>query len=410
MIHDRTRSHRVIAALIAVAVTLVVAACGASGGSSGSSSGDIKIGASIPISGTLAGFGSFVKWGYQHAVNEVNNAGGLDIGGKKRKVKLILLDDKSDPNTTSNNVQRLISQDMVDGLLGSCTPALVNAGAVIADRQRTPMVTGCDPLGAFTSVKKWSYVWDLFFAEPDLAALPFQTLQAQRSATNKKVAILHDNGPDGQVVGGKLWPAIATKSGYHVVYNASFPLDATNFAGIVTKAKGSGADIALVDAVTPQAVSIRKQMQSSGFKPKVLVIEKGAEPIQFQQALGKLADGVLVGGYWDPTFPYPGAANLRKQFEQATGMSSSQHIADSYAAAKVLLDAIPKAGSTDKLKVNKAIGQTDKTYVVGPVKFGPDHTSKLPVVELQWQGPKTPIVFSPLKEIKPNGKFLFPVP
>jgi len=34
------------------------------------------IGASIPLTGPLAGFGYFEKWGYQHAVNLANAAGG----------------------------------------------------------------------------------------------------------------------------------------------------------------------------------------------------------------------------------------------------------------------------------------------------------------------------------------------
>ena len=131
--------------LIAAAASVALAACGSSG-SSGSSSGDVVIGASIPITGTLAGFGAFEKWGYQHAVNQVNASGGLDVGGHKRHVKLILLDDKTDPNTTSNNVQQLITGDHVDALLGSCTPVLVTAGAIVADRSRVPMVTGCAPL------------------------------------------------------------------------------------------------------------------------------------------------------------------------------------------------------------------------------------------------------------------------
>ena len=123
------------------------------------------------------------------------------------------------------------------------------------------------------------------------------------------------------------------------------------------------------------------------------MIEKGAEPVQYAQAVGKLADGVLVGGYWDPSFPYPGAKKLAVQFEKETKQTQSQHIADSYAAAQVLLDAFARAGTTDKEKVNTAVSKTNKTYVVGPVRFDANHTAKLPLVELQWQGGKTVIVW-----------------
>jgi branched-chain amino acid transport system substrate-binding protein len=399
------------ASIAALAVSVGLAACGSSSSSSGGSGGDtIKIGASVPLSGPLAGFGSFVKWGYQHAVAQVNATGGITVNGKKKKVQLIMLDDQTDPNTVANNTTRLITRDNVDAMLGSCTPALVNAGALVADRNQVPLVTGCDPLGAFTSVKKWNYVWDLFFAEPELSALPFETLKnlGYDSKTNHKFAILHDNGPDGQVVGGKLGPLTAAKYGYKVVMNQSFPTDATQFGSLVQQAKASGADAVFVDAVTPQAVAIRKQMAAAGYTPKVLIMEKGGEPVQFAQALGKLSNGVLVGGYWDPSLPYPGAKTLAAEFTQQTGQTSSQHIADSTTAALVLLDAIARAGSTDKAKVNAALAQTNKTYVAGPIKFGADHTSKLALVEDQWQNGKA-VVVGPTKSVQ-TGNFLFPLP
>ncbi|MFL5841958.1 MAG: amino acid ABC transporter substrate-binding protein [Thermoleophilaceae bacterium] len=398
------------------ALSLTVAACGSSSksssGSGGSSNGGdtIKVGASVPLSGPLAGFGSFVKWGYQNAVKEVNAAGGIQVDGKKKKVQLILLDDKTDPNTVSNNTTRLITRDKVDAMLGSCTPALVNAGALVADRNRVPLVTGCDPLGAFKSVKKWSYAWDLFFDEGELAALPLVTMKqlGLLDKTNKKLAILHDNGPDGLIVGGKILPAAAKQFGVTVANKQVFPTDATQFGSLVQKAKASGADIVFVDAVTPQAVSMRKQMAAAGFKPKVLIMEKGGEPVQFAQALGKLSDGILVGGYWDPSLPYPGAKDLAAKFEKETGNTSSQHIADSMTAAQVLFDAIKAAGTTDKAKVNAAIAKTNKTYVAGPIKFDAAHTAKLNLVEDQWQGGKA-VVVGPSKDVQ-TGDFVYPLP
>jgi branched-chain amino acid transport system substrate-binding protein len=368
---------------------------------------DIVIGASLPLSGPLAGFGSFQQWGYKRAVDQVNKAGGIAINGTKQQVKLIIRDDKTDPNATASNTETLISRDRVVAMLGSCTPALVNAGALVSERAKKPLVTGCDPLEAFKSVRKWNYVWDIFFHEPELAAAQFKAMDELGAKTNKKLAIWHDNGPDGQVIGGKIWPALAKEFGYEVVQNAEFPIDNSQFISIIGEAKSKGAEVVLVDAITPQAIAIRKQMASAGYTPKVLNIEKGAEPVQFAEALGKLSDGIMVGGYWDPTFPYPGAADLAKAFESETKLSSSQHIADSYAAAQVLLDAIAAAGSTDPEKINAAIARTDKSYVVGPVKFDENHTAKLPIVSLQWQGGKAVIVWP--KAAK-TGDFLFPLP
>jgi branched-chain amino acid transport system substrate-binding protein len=395
---------KIIQVKCSLAAALIVASLSAG---AASAADEIVIGASLPLSGPLAGFGSFQQWGYKRAVDEVNKAGGITVDGQKRPVKLIIRDDKTDPNQTAANTETLISRDHVVAMLGSCTPVLVNAGALVADRAKKPLVTGCDPLEAFKSVRKWSYVWDIFFDEPDLANAELKAVEESGAKTNKKLAIWHDNGPDGQVVGGKLWPEVAKSFGYEVVQNAEFPVDNQQFTSIIGEAKSKGADVVLVDAITPQAVAIRKQMAAAGYTPKVLNIEKGAEPVQFAEALGKLSDGVLVGGYWDPSFPYPDAADLAKAFESETKLSSSQHIADSYGAAQVLLDAIAAAGTIDPEKINAALAKTDKTYVVGPVKFDENHTAKLPIVALQWQGGRTVIVWP--KSAK-TGEFLFPLP
>lgn len=371
------------------------------------SADEVVIGASIPLSGPLAGFGMYQKWGYETAVNDLNKAGGLTIDGQKVPVRLVIRDDKTDPNATASNTETLISRDKVVAMLGSCTPALVNAGALVAERRKVPLVAGCNPLNAFKAVRDWQYAWSIFFAETDLSIASFRMMTDYALTTNKKVAILADNGPDGRVVGGELWPKLAQAGGFEVVYSGSFPVDAQQFSSMIGQAKAGGADIVLVDAIPPQAIAIRKQMASAGFTPKLLVMEKGAEPEMFAQGLGKLADGVLVGGYWDPSFPYPGAAELAKRFEAETRQSQSQHIADSHAAAQVLLDAIAAAGTLDREKINATIGKANKSYVVGPVKFDTHHVSRIPITLMQWQGGKSVVVWP---KDRANGKLIFPLP
>jgi branched-chain amino acid transport system substrate-binding protein len=283
----------------------------------------------------------------------------------------------------------------------------VNAGALVAERRKVPLVAGCDPLLAFKSVRKWKYAWAIFFDEEDLSSAPFKMMADYGLATNKKVAVLADNGPDGAVVGGKLWPQHAKAGGYEVAHNTSFPTDTQQFTSMITQAKAASAEVVLVDAIPPQAIAIRKQMAAAGLAPKLLVIEKGAEPEMFAQALGKLAEGVLVGGYWDASFPYPGAADLGKRFVAETRQSQSQHIADSHAAAQVLLDAIAAAGKLDREAINAAIGKTNKSYVVGPVKFDADNASRIPITMMQWQSGKAVVVWP---KDRANGKLIFPLP
>ena len=345
----------------------------------------------MPLSGPLAGFGSFQQWGYKRAVDEVNKAGGITIDGKKQMVKLIIRDDKTDPNATASNTETLISRDHVVAMLGSCTPALVNAGALVAERAKKPLVTGCDPLEAFKSVRKWNYVWDLFFDEPELAAAQFKALDgSSASQTNKKIAIWHDNGPDGQIVGGKIWPALAKEFGYEVVQDAEFPVDNTQFTSIIGEAKSKGADIVLVDSITPQAVAIRKQMAAAGYTPKVLehgegrrarAIRRGA-----RQALRRRAGRRLLGS----DFPLSRRGRSRqgvRERDQAVAAASISPIPtpprrSCSTRSRRRVRPIRKRSTRRSPRPTRPMwsGRSSSTRSTPP---------KLPIVSLQWQGGKT---------------------
>ncbi len=139
------RQARLFARRNAVAVAAGLLSLGLAAGNARAAD-EIVIGASVPLSGPLAGFGSYEQWGYKRAVDEVNRAGGITVDGKKKTVKLIIRDDKTDPNVTASNTETLIGRDGAVAMLGSCTPPLVNAGALVAERRKIPIVTACAPL------------------------------------------------------------------------------------------------------------------------------------------------------------------------------------------------------------------------------------------------------------------------
>ena len=210
------------------------------------------------------------------------------------------------------------------------------------------MVTPCATTDGFASVRSWKWVWDIFFNSADLTEAPFKMMAADHLATNSKVAILHSNGVAENIIGGTLWPSWAKQYHYQVTGNVAYPPTSTEFTADLQAAKAAGAQILLAIGQPPSMIAMRKQMVAVGFHPKVVVMEEGGEPLAFANALGSLANGVLVGGYWDSTFPYPGAAQIRTDFEQQTHLTYSQHIADTDAAAAVLLNAISRAGRSTR--------------------------------------------------------------
>jgi branched-chain amino acid transport system substrate-binding protein len=379
-----------------LAFLLLLSSCSGDANPAQQAPSEIVIGASIPKSGSLAGFGLYEEWGYTTAINDINTQGGLYLSQYKTKVpvRLVTYDDKSSSPQVEANIKRLVSQDKVSALLGSATPPLVIPGAMAAEAAHVPMVTGIAPIRSFLAANaQWKYAWDIFFDELDMTKLQFQTMNTVSS--NHKVALFTDAEQDGVAMGG-LWEKNAPSFGYNVVYHAKFPVGTTNYNDMIRQAQDADAEIVIAQMETPDAIALWQQMEKLNYRPAAAFLEKGAEPAEWTSALHNTAQGVMVTGYWYPTLSYPGARDLRQRFELDMGLTYSQHIADTYAAAQILLDAIARAGSLDKEAINTAIGKTDKTYVVGPVNFakGPGgHTSVLASFMVQWQHGQTQVVY-----------------
>lgn len=394
--------------LISIAFLLLVSAACSSGAEAPE---EIVIGASIPKSGVLSSFGTYEEWGYQTAVDEVNADGGvyLEEYDAKVPVRLVLYDDESSPEKVAENTERLILKDEVDALLGSATPPLVISGAVIAEREGIPMVTGIAPIRAFLGANQegWNWVWDIFFDELEMTEQQFLTMDQVDS--NRKVALFTDNEQDGVIMGG-LWEEKAPEFGYEIVYHGDFPVGTTEYGDLIRRAQEADAEIVIAQMITPDAFALWNQMQALDYTPKAAFFEKGGEPVAWWEVLGDTAQGTSVAGYWHPNLDYPGAKELSERFESDTGQLYSQHIADTYTSAQVLLDAIGRAGSLDKEAINEAIGQTDETYVVGPVKFtegANQHASVLPIFMLQWQDGDLEIVYP---ADLATSEFVYPIP
>src|SRR5882672_5024328 len=78
----------------------------------------IKIGAVVPLTGRYGPGGAQVRTGYEIAVEQINAAGGVSVGGKKMPLELVLLDDESDATKTVARLETLAAQGVVAYLGG----------------------------------------------------------------------------------------------------------------------------------------------------------------------------------------------------------------------------------------------------------------------------------------------------
>ena len=384
--------------LLAVPLALAVAACsGASGAVSPSSGGKvvssgaaIVIGTTLSLTGSLDVLGPPLEAGYEQEIADVNAAGGIAIGGTREKLKLVVLDNGSDPSTASSQASELVLRDHAVALLGFATPLIVTPAALVAEQLRVPFLTSLMPVEAFASGDKvgWNYSWDFFYDEQQQAADAAKALAT--AASNKKVVLFTDNEPDG-VVERPLYKAAFKADGLDVVGDYTFPVGTTDFSSFIADAKAKGAQLLAGQLAPADGVALWRQLKSLAFHPKAAFLAKASDADDWWQPLGSLAQDVLSEGYWSHGQASPGqlatiTPTLGKKY---AGNPNYAAAAVAYAVAQVLTEAFAKADSTNPGKLNTAISQTDAQTTAGLIKFNQStHTAITPCYITQWQNGK----------------------
>ena len=224
---------------------------------------------------------------------------------------------------------------------------------------------------------------------------------------NKRVALFTDTEEDG-VTMGDLWESQAPEFGYEIAYRAEFPVGTTDFSQYIQEAKDADTDVMIAQVTPPDAAALWKQMKSLGYQPVTAWPEKGGA-VGFPGAVGALAEGSTVFGYWTPTNGNVGGQELYDTVKDEYGEGTAAHgYLASYAMVQVMADAISRAGSTDPEAINEALAETEGLdTVLAEITLDDDNRAVLPVSAVQWQGDRQVTVWP---EDQATGEFLAPVP
>ena len=409
---------------------------------------EIKIGVIQAQTGMYAGFGTGGVFGIKAAAEDINKLGGVDVDGKKMPVKLVIVDNESDPNKAGILAQSLVVQDNVNFILsGDEPPPMHPAVSMVCDRYKIPYVTSVGPLEPWAAMRnetdtKWPYTWATgLFAiaspadAPDFrAGRPGYTvndywvdvLKRYGAQTGKQVAVFASDDPDG--VGWYSGLSRMLKpNGFEPVGYAKklglLPAETTDFSSVINAWKASGAQVLWGNCPAPFFGALWKQCRTLGFKPKMVSVSRA--PLFYQDIKswgGDLPLGVCVEIWWDPSITeYKGIGDttpmsLVQRWKKETGQPMNPAVGPGYRAFQVLVDAILRAGSLDGRKVNQALASTDLMTLGHRVKFDQNHFNRSPLYYGQWQkvappeGWKLEVIYSRHPFVPETAQPLFPIP
>jgi branched-chain amino acid transport system substrate-binding protein len=366
----------------------------------------IKVGAVVPLTGRYAALGGQVKIGYEIAVQHINAAGGVTVGGKKLQIELTMLDDESDPTKTVARLETLASQDVV-AYLGGAGSDLHGAAASIADKNK---IAYLGVAFAFHGIHKQGlrYLFSPFPKSPDLTIETFVFLDAAIPAAQRprKVALFLERTDWGKEM-GSLWESTAKKHGYQIVASGEYAPGSKDFSDLILKAKSAGAETVLALPSPPDGMTIVKQMKELDFNTKVNLFIRAADPPVWSQNLGKDGDYVLLSPGWHFAAKYPRVTELNEAHQKLFNRPADPLVGPSYACLQILADAITRAKTLDRDKLRDAVAATKMTTVIGPVRFRADGTGEVKVFFQQWLKGKQELVWP--KEFA-TATFGYPAP
>jgi branched-chain amino acid transport system substrate-binding protein len=401
MSHHRTRFLSLGAA---AAATAMLAACSSSGGPSASPSSSssaaatktpITIGASVSLTGDFSADGQAFKRGYQLWAADVNRAGGL-LG---HPVKLVFLDDKSDPTQGSTNVQQLISSDHVNLVFGPFSSLITGPTASVAARYGYAMIEGAGGAPAVfdtPSNKARHNVFDVSYpivAQYDPLVNWIKSLPAGQRPTTAAYPTI-DNPftiPPQQRAQKSLQGA-----GIKTLYSKVIPAEAPDYRPAADQVAAAGAQIVLLGSVdVPTVEAFMKAFQQQHYNPKIFAATAGPDQGgAFLSAVGKAnANGVMTANGWYGGYRNAESQAMVQEYIAKYGGSASDinsDVAEAYSVGQVAAQAVKATGGTDNAKIISYLhGGATLASVQGPVHFNPLGENIKPVVFVfQWQDGK----------------------
>jgi branched-chain amino acid transport system substrate-binding protein len=358
----------------------------------------IKLGCAISFTGKLSGTGKYYQDSYNMAVEQINKNGGVKVGMKTYQLKIVYYDDKSNSTESSRLVEKLISEDKVDFLLGPYSSGVTIPDSLVAQRYKVPMIEGGGASGKiFSRGNKY-----IFGTLPPASQYFKSTLEMLKTfhPAPKTIAILYsDDKFDISVAEGT--DKLAKEMGFDVVLYEKYAEGATDFSSILTKIKALKADVVLVAGHKEESLNFTQQAEELNVSPKLISMTVGPTEADFRKSLGKKAEYIYGVAPWSPQMNVKGSLfkdtqEFVKLFKAKYNYDPDYHNASGIADVAIFKDAIERAGSLNREKVRAAIAGTNLDTIYGNVKFSKKGQTKQPLVVLQISGGE-------IYQVYPNG-------
>ncbi len=351
----------------------------------------VKIGAPLALTGTLADEGKKQALAYDLWLTRVNAAGGIDVGGQKKKVELVTYDYQSDGKRAQQIAEKLITDDKVHVVMSPFGSGHTKIVAGVAERYGIPVVA---PVASSESVYDQGFK-NLFGTLAPNSGLvdAMLTLFTSEAPSIKRVAILGRDDVFPRDMAETL-RVRAPSAGLEVVYSEFYSSGTIDHSAALSKMKGLAPDWIYITGYSQDLILARKQMHDIGLTAPIVTMITGPAYREFIDGLGPLSEGVTSVTWWHHTTTYDGddpwgsTKAFYDDFKSRESTDPDYIHAASAAALVAVQKAIEHAGSLEPAKISSALRTLNIATFYGPIVFdehGMNAARELPILQVQGQ-------------------------
>lgn len=359
---------------IASAVVLATSACGggligggSSGGSSGSAtdSGPVKLGMVVPISGSSAPTGAYMKNGAQLAVDEINKAGGVLKG---RKLVLMVEDEACDAQQAVASANKVVSAGVVVSVGGYCSGATLPT-LPIFQKASVPMII---PAANSQELVKQG-LKNVFLINGTGKQQSTKALEFMKKSGFATVALVDDNTSYSKDITTETQSQIEKDGAVKVVLKTSVTAGESDYSAVVRAIMDKNPALVYWTGYYQEGGLIINQLKKAGFTGKIMVADGSVDP-SLPKIAGAGAEGVFATMTQTPD-TLKGAEKWIGDYKAKFNADPGPYSTQSYDAVRLAAKAIDDAGSTKGDDIIKALeGIEGFPMFSGPLKFTPEHT------------------------------------
>lgn len=352
------------------ALSLLLAACGPGAGA-GVSTDTIQVGGIGELTGDIPAVGASFKNAALMAVAEINDAGGLDVGGKKYKINLTIEDNGGKADQSASSATKLITQQNVVAIIGPNASRYAIPASEVAESSKVPFITPWSTNPKTTIDTKTGqpkkYVFRACFIDP------FQGRVVAKFALDNlkttKAAVLYDVASDYNKGIAEFFKETYEANGGKVVAFETYTTNDKDFSAQLTKIKQAEPEVIFLPNYYSEVPLQIQQAHRLGITAPFLGSDSWGSA-ELLKLCGPDCEGYYFSTHYAPDVATPVATKFITNYKTKYGNTPDDVAALTYDAFGLLWQALQTAGKVDRQAVRDALAKIPKYEgVTGTMQF-----------------------------------------